>query len=150
MIEKLSLPFPILSDPDRSVAIEPYGVSNPIDHRNIAFPAVVIVSPEGEETWRWVSRDFADRLPEDIILEAVATLALGPTSQDPPTIADPEPGPRTMPLSQLGAYLRGARFAAVALGNRHPDVSDDTSLYVAEMDRFLEAVRVLKLRQAPS
>ncbi len=144
MIEKLSLPFPILSDPDRSAAIEPYGASHPTDPRNIAFPAVVIVSPAGEETWRWESRDFADRISEDTILDRLAPLDLPPTSQDPPVTVDPVPGAHAMPFAQLGAYLRGARFAAVALGGRHPAIAADSTDYVAELDRFLGAIKKLK------
>lgn len=143
MIEKLSLPFPLLSDPDRSAAIEPFGVANPTDRRNIAHPAIVVVSTSGAETWRWVARDYADRIPEDDVLVELASLELPPTSQDPPAVAHPKPGPHAMPLDKLSAYLRGARFAAVALGGRHPTIAADTADYVAEMDRFLAAIKVL-------
>ena len=64
MVEKLSLPFPYLSDPDRTRAITPFGVADPKDERLISRPAVVIVTPAGEEGFRFVSRDFADRMAE--------------------------------------------------------------------------------------
>ncbi len=151
MIQKLELPFPILSDPDRSDAIGPYGVANPDDPRNIAYPAVVIVGTDGEEAWRWMSRDFADRTPIDDIISALKELGGAPTTQDPPKIGAPEPGPKAMPLDQLGAYMRGARFAAFALGKRHgatnEAIKEDSKAYVAQMDAFLEAYNDFKARR---
>lgn len=147
-IEKLDLPFPMLSDPDRSAIIEPMGVADPNDDREIARPAMVLITPDGDEAWRYVSRDFADRLPEDDVLERARALGLEPTSQEPPETADPEPGPRAMPLDGLPYYLRGARFAALAMGMRHralgDEIKEDSKAYVAEMDRMLEAVQALR------
>ncbi len=144
MVDKLSLPFPYLSDPDRSQAISPYGVADPKDERNIARPAVVIVSPAQEEAFRFVSRDFAERLPEEQILEAAQALRLPATSQAPPELGPTEPGPRSLRLDQLKVYFRGARFAALALGLRHAhhsdEIKEDSKAYVAEMDRFTEAI----------
>ena len=134
--------------PVATSAITPDGVANPTDERNLAIPAVVIITPGGEEAWRWVARDFADRIPEDEVLAELQALASPRLSQAPPQTVNPQPGRRAMPLDQLGSYLRGARFAAVALGNRHPAIADDTTAYVEEMDRFLKAVTLLKGRQA--
>ncbi len=57
-----------------------------------------------------------------------------------------------MPLDGLPFYLRGARFAVQALGLRHKDLGEefkeDAKAYVAEMDRYLEAVRALRKRVA--
>lgn len=148
MVEKLSLPFPLLSDPDRSRAIVPFGVVDPKDQRDLSRPAMVLVGPDREERWRFVSRDFAERLPEEDALEQARALGLGPTSQDPPAPGDPAPGPRAMPFDQLLTYFRGARFAALAMGLRHghldESVKEDSKAYVAEMDRFTEAVRELR------
>ena len=65
MINKLKLPFPILSDPDRSGAIEPYGVADPKDKRNIARPAMFVIAPDREIVFSLVSRDYADRTYEE-------------------------------------------------------------------------------------
>lgn len=152
MIEKLNLPFPILSDPDRQAAIGPLGFSNPTDERNIAYPGTVIFDTEGNETFRWQSRDFADRIPEDDVLAELRKLGHPPTTQSPPTLGTSEPGPKAMPFDQLGAYFRGARFAAVALGLRHKDaypaIKEDSKAYVAEMDRYLAAYTDLKERRS--
>ena len=154
MVEKLDLPFPLLSDSDRSLAITPLGAADPKDERNLARPAMILVDPAGEERFRFVSRDFADRLPEDDALAAVTTLGLPPTTQPAPTPGTPEPGPRAMPLDGLPYYLRGARFAALAMGLRHghhdDSIKDDSKAYVAEMDRYMDAVQALRKRLAGS
>jgi hypothetical protein len=152
MVEKLDLPFPMLSDPDRSALIEPWGLADPVDERGLARPAMVLVDGGGEERFRFVSRDFADRLPEDDVLEAVRKLGRPPAVQPPPEPGAPEPGPRAMPLDGLPYYLRGARFAAMAMGLRHghldPAFVEDSKAYVAEMDRYFAAVVELRRRKA--
>ena len=147
MIEKLSLPFPLLSDPDRSRLIEPMGVADPNDARDLARPAMVLIGPDGAEQWRFVSRDYADRLPNDEVLEHVRALALPATRQPDPELGPIEPGARAMPFDGLFYYLRGARFAAQAMGLRHKDlgggIKEDSKAYVAEMDEMIEAVKTL-------
>lgn len=151
MVEKLSLPFPLLSDPDRTLIIEPMGVADPKDARNIARPAMMLFGPDGSERWRFVSRDYADRLPNDEVLEHVRSLSLTPTSQAAPEVGRAEPGAGAMPFEGLFYYLRGARFAAQAMGLRHKDLGDeikgDSKAYVAEMDEMLEAVKALTKRR---
>lgn len=147
MIDKLDLPFPLLSDPDRKEAIEPFGVTDPKDERNISRPAMILLTPDGEEAWRFVSRDFADRLPEDQVLSYAASIGLSPTRQDRPRPGDPDPGPKALSVEFLPGYFRGARFAALAMGLRHghhdASIKEDSKAYVAEMDRYMEAVRDL-------
>jgi len=145
MVEKLRLPFPLLSDPDRSRCIELFGAADHRDRRGIAHPALVLFDPQGNEVWRYVSRDFADRLPEDEVLEKVRELDLAPTEQEPPAPGKPEPGSGAMGVEEMIPYYRGARFAALAMGLRHghldQSIKDDSKAYVAEMDRFVEAVK---------
>ena len=151
LIETLSVPFPILSDPDRSAIIEPLGIANPDDPRNLALPAMILFDADGEERWRFVSRDYADRLPEDEVLEQVKVLGLDPTHQPPPITKDAQAGPAAMPFEGLWFYLRGARFAAQAMGLRHrrldDSIKEDSKAYVAEMDLMLEAVKDLTKRR---
>lgn len=151
MIEKLELPFPLLSDPERSRAIEPFGVADLEDERNISRPAMVLVTPAGGEAWRFVSRDFADRYPEEEAVARVRDLGLSATTQEPPETVDARAGPRALGLDALPFYLRGARFAALAMGLRHghhdPSIKDDSKAYVAEMDRYFGAVQELRARK---
>lgn len=148
MVAKLSLPFPFLSDPDRSQAIRPFGVADEKDDRHIARPAVVVMTPEREEVFRFVSRDFADRISEDRVLAAIEELNLPATSQQPPEPGQPDPSARSLSPSNLRIYFRGARFAAQAMGLRHAHFADeikvDSKAYVAEMDRFAEALDWLR------
>jgi hypothetical protein len=154
MVEKLSLPFPFLSDPDRSAAIRVFGVADEKDERHISLPATIVLLPSGEEAFRFVSRDFADRHPEDELLAAVLALDLPATTQGGPQVGRAEPGPRSLTLPQLKIYFRGARFAALAMGLRHAHHADeikaDSKAYVAEMDRFTAAVDELMERQERS
>ena len=146
MIEKLLLPFPMLSDADRSHVVGPWGLVNPTDRRNLAFPALVIVTPDREEAYRWVSRDFAFRLPEDDVLEVLAGLGLPATSQEVPRLGRVEAGPSAMPVRAMAPYFRGARFAAVAFGSRHVEITDDVEFFTTQMDRYAQGVRDLKAR----
>ena len=155
MVEKLSLPFPYLSDPDRSRAISPFGVADEKDERHIARPAVVVVTPQSEEAFRFVSRDYADRVPEDEVLAVVQRLNLPAASQPPPERGEPSPSSRSLSPSNLRIYFRGARFAAQTMGLRHAhyaeEIKVDSKAYVAEMDRFVEALNWLreKTRREP-
>lgn len=147
-IEQDGLSFPILSDPDRSVAITPYGLANPTDPREIALPATVVIGPDGAEVGRIVSEDFADRPHEDLSLEFLGDLGLPPVQQPDPTPGTPEPGKSLMPIDKLGAYFRGAKFAAKAMGNRFPEAKDNAAEYAATMDRYLAAVKEMRTRLA--
>lgn len=145
MVEKLQLPFPMLSDPDRSLIIDPLGLADPDDPRGIARPALVAFDRSGEETYRWVARDYADRLPETELVVALEKVGLDPTSQALPEMGQPKPGPGAVRLEALIPYFRGARYAALALANRHGsenrELRRDAKHYVAETDRFVEALK---------
>ena len=145
MIEKLEIPFPYLSDPDRSVAIEPYDVVDHKDARNLARPAMILVDTDGQERFRFVSRDFADRYPEDKVLEVAADLGLDPAAAEPMNVGTSEPGPSTMPFEGLWYYLRGARFAALAMGLRHKDlgesIKEDSKAYVETKARMHQHIK---------
>jgi len=73
MIDKLLLPFHILSDPDGQQAIKAYGVWN--EQGRIAVPSIVAVA--GDHTIRYVYRgqDFADRPGDAELLAAIAESA---------------------------------------------------------------------------
>jgi hypothetical protein len=52
-------------------------------------------------------------------------------------------GDRPLPFEQLEPYMRGAKFAAVALSRRHkehdPDLADDAARYVEMAERYRQA-----------
>jgi hypothetical protein len=144
MIEKLRLPFPILSDPDRSLAVEPYGVADPKDPRNIARPSIFIVAPDHELVFGEVSDDFADRAAEEGVVATLQDLGLPSTTPEMIQAGPAEPGPRAMPLHAMEPYFRGAKFAVTAMKLRHPEVEEDAAIYIAQMDRYIELVKELR------
>jgi len=124
MVEKLALPFPLLSDPDGERAITPLGVWDA--EGKMAKPAMVVISLDGQEAYRYVGTDFMDRPNDDEILEALSSLGLPPTETPAGTIAhlDPRPGSRATKLDNLAVYMRGVRFASKALADRARDPFD--------------------------
>jgi hypothetical protein len=151
VMEKLALPFPVLSDPDRSEAITPLGFADEKDPRQIARPAAVIVDPAGEEVYRFTGRDFADRSHEDDLLTALENLGLDPTTQEPPAVGPADPGENALDLRKLDPYFRGARHAVYALRARHrlgKEFADDGKAFMFMLDRYLEALSAVEERRA--
>jgi len=147
MIDKLRLPFELLSDPDGQGLLKPLDMWHPdTAHGDIGRPGVFVVHPDGGEAFRQVARDFADRITEDELLARVGALELPPIEQPPVEHVDPEPGDDAMPVRALLPYCRGAKFAAKAMGMRHPEAKDDSVRYVQQMDRYMGAVRELRAR----
>lgn len=140
MVQRLRLPFPFLSDPDRTKAIAPFDVFDDRDPREIAIPTVVLLAPGGEEVYRYKGTDFADRPTEDDVLSAAAALGLDPTTQPAPAPGTPEPGPKASDPAMLPTYFRGAKFAALAMSKRFPEAKESSKAYGALMDRYAEAI----------
>jgi peroxiredoxin len=69
MVDKLLLPFPLLSDPEGRV-IKEWGVwSN--DGGGIARPSIFAIRKDGAVTWRYVGADYADRPTDDEVFESL-------------------------------------------------------------------------------
>lgn len=152
MVDKLALPFPILSDPERDSAIIPLGFADEKDPRKIARTALVVVDPEGRIVFSYHGRDFADRPQEDDILAELEALGLSATSQDPPEPGVIEAGEKAISYDELFPYFRGAKFGALALRSRHRDLGEDFTVdakeYIQMVDRYLEALSGVKERKA--
>ena len=146
MVEKLHLPFALLSDPGGKDVLQALGAYDPDERGGIGRPGVFVIAPDGREVFRQVGRDFADRVTEDELLEEVHALGLSATDQPTLTPGEPEPGPNAMPVHALVPYCRGAKFAAKAMGMRHPQAKADADRYVAQMDRYMEVIRALRER----
>ena len=69
MVEKLLLPFPLLSDPDGRV-IKAWGVWNDGDG-GIAKPSIFAVRKDGTIAWRYVGNDYADRPTDEELFAAL-------------------------------------------------------------------------------
>lgn len=63
MVEKLLLPFPLLSDPEGRVVKEWAVWSD--GEGGIARPAIFALRRDGSIAWRYVGIDFADRPTDD-------------------------------------------------------------------------------------
>ncbi len=130
MVEKLRLPFPLLSDPD-AAAIAAWDVYDPVGgtHGPIARPAIFVVGRDLSIPYAYVGRDFADRPPNTAIyeaLEAVREATLVPLEERvsgrgprPPDAGNP--GDRPMPLEEIAPYFRGASFGVQAISLRTDD-----------------------------
>jgi peroxiredoxin len=68
MVDKLRLPFPLLSDPEGQV-IRQWGVYD--EGENIAQPSIFLVRPDGSIAYRYAGDDFADRPGDDEIFDAL-------------------------------------------------------------------------------
>jgi len=124
MVEKLALPFPVLADPGGARVMMSAGVWD--DGGKMAKPAIVVVAPDGSETYRYVGTDFMDRPGDEDVLVALDELGLPPIDAPlgPIPHLPPVPGPRAIMLSDLGAYMRGVRFAMQAMAVRARDAWD--------------------------
>ncbi len=151
VMEKLALPFAILSDGERDEAIRPLGFEDEDDVRQISRPGVAVVAPDGEVVYRYVGRDYADRPEEDILLSDLDKLGLPAIIQkrDEPGVI--EPGEKAIPGEGLRFYFSGAKFANLALRRRHRDLGDefqdDTKAYVQMIERYLEALSAVEDRR---
>jgi hypothetical protein len=152
VVEKMALPFPILSDTDRDQAITPMGFADEKDPREIARPGAVVISPDAEVIYSFLGRDYTDRPLEDMLLEELDTLGLDPTDQAPPELGAIEAGEKAVPYEGLAPYFRGAKFAGLAIRNRYRDLgddfADDLKRYVEMVDRYLEALPGVEERRA--
>lgn len=151
VMDKLALTFPILSDEDREAAITPLGFADENDPRQISRPGVVIIDSHGEIVHRSVGRDYADRPDEDDLLAALGELGLDPASQGAPVVGKIEAGEKAISLEGIPHYLRGAKFAALALRSRYRHMSDefkdDAKAYVQTVDRYLAALTAVRDRR---
>jgi hypothetical protein len=138
MIEKLRLPFPLLSDPEGQGAIRPYDVWH--DEQSVALPAVVVLDRGGGELLRQVGEDVADRLDEDDLLAALRQANLPAVTQQPPARGAARPGPDAVELVWLPWFFRGAKTALAALAGRTPEARQQARRMRKGYDRFLEAL----------
>lgn len=112
-----------VADPDRSMILDSLDLVDPNDERQIALPAMIVLDPAGNEVYRYVSRDFADRTTDEEVYAALEGLELGPI--DPPSGGPvtevPDGLKRFFAPAAMVPYFKGNRFAAAAIGGRTDD-----------------------------
>ena len=79
MVERLSLPFPYLSDPDRSKAVFPFGFADEKDDRQISSPSRCPVAgcPQGGLPHSRRAADVRDALPRLLVSRPAGRGSLG-------------------------------------------------------------------------
>ncbi len=140
MVEKLRLPFPLLSDPD-AAAIAAWDVYDPVGgtHGPIARPAIFVVGRDLRIPYDYVGRDFADRPTNAVVFDALDAVRDAPPRPLGEKVGGPGPRPldagnpadKPMPLHDMAPYFRGANFAVQAIAGR----TDDPTVK-AECERF--------------
>ncbi len=147
MVEKLRLPFPLLSDPQGALSRR-CGVWN--DDQHIAIPAIVVVDRVGTVCWVYAGHDFADRPGDEDLFAALDDLGTG---GEPRPAGEPEirvtaaeathsvrPDRPAITLEQLGPYYRGAFFATVALKGRFAARGAEGRAAVTEVGQYQRMV----------
>ncbi len=143
LIEKLALPFPLLSDPDGEGLIKPLEAWNPSEDK--ARPSILAVAPDGEVVYRSIGQDYMDRRPDDSeVVEALDSLGLEPHHPPPPRPAEGRPTERGAPVTRdfLFPYYRGIHFATKALLGRMEDEAARHQLDRThrQATRYMEAI----------
>ncbi len=126
-----------LSDPGGESILQPLELFDPEERGGIALPGMVIISPGGEEVYRYQGRDFADRTNDDDLFECLDGLGLDPVDPAPWTGDDvdvPEDLRGFFAPDMFGPYFRGNRFGAAAIGGR---LEDKASRAIAREHRVM-------------
>ncbi len=132
MVEKLDLPFPLLSDPRGELA-KRCDLWN--DEEGVAVPAIVIVDRGGVIRYLYAGHDFADRPGDDEVLGALDELPNASAgegggaieirvSAEEAATSTVRPNRPPITLEQLVPYYRGVFFTTVALKRRFGELKD--------------------------
>jgi hypothetical protein len=160
MVDKLALPFQLLSDPEGDLA-KRCGVWN--EDEGVAEPAIVVLDPSGKVRYAYTGgKDFSDRPAEDEVISALDE-AVGATESGGNASGEPEirftadeaaektvrPERPPMSLESLRPYYLGSYFTSVALKKRlgENEASEKVDEYREQVERHSEAVRqTLKMK----
>jgi len=147
------LPFAIDSDPGGERILQPLGLWNALERGGIAWPAILVVDPDGYEAYRYRSRDFADRPTDDDLLAVLATLGVPAIASAPPWDPGVEPvdDPEALRVDAFGPYFRGIRSATIALAGRLSSEADrvEVSAMRAMAASFLAAWKAWRDQASP-
>lgn len=163
MVEKLALPFPLLSDPEGELA-KRCGVWN--EQEGVAEPTIVVLDRSGAVRYAYAGgRDFSDRPPEDEVVSALEEAnndGARPARNGEPEIRDGaaeaaektvRPERPAMKLEQLQPYYLGAYFTSVALKKRIGEGEDGQKVdeYRELAERHLDSVKqTAKMKESRS
>ena len=144
MVEKLDLPFALLSDAKGELA-KLYDLWNA--REGVAVPAILVLDRSGTVRYLYKGSDFADRPGDGPIFEALDEI---PKDGDTDAGARPEvslsadeaeadtvrPQRPAITLEQLVPYYRGVYFTTVALRKRVAGVQPGGNEAAEEVDKY--------------
>ncbi len=84
MADRWHVPFRIVSDPGGERFLKSLDLWNALERGGIAMPALLVISPQGEEVFRVRSRDFADRVNDEDALSTLEKQGYPPLDPPPP------------------------------------------------------------------
>ncbi len=147
MVEKLLLPFRLLSDP-RGELSRAYGVW---DHEGcIAIPAIILLDKARVVRWQYAGHDFADRPEDDALLRAIDDTRDPGQSQPGVTeirvIAEEAKHSvrrecTAISLDHLRPYYRGVYYATVAMKQRLAGLGSDGRGAIRQVSEYQRMVR---------
>lgn len=156
MVEKLELPFPLLSDA-RGELSQLYGLWN--EKEGVAVPSIIVVGRSGEIRHLYSGSDFADRPGDAEIFETLDGLEgsgeYGETetqvsiSSEEAEEESVRPEKPAMTLEQLGPYYRGVYFTTVAFKkrfgeDRNKEALDEVGAFQKLTSGYNEALKETK------
>ena len=129
MARRWGIPFPIVSDPGGEHYLKALGLWNAEERGGIAVPALIVIDRDGNEALRHVSRDFADRVHDEDVFQALERK--GYPALDPvpgawkSEVAPAEEAPGAFSPQVYMPLMNGNYFGALALARR---ITDEASL----------------------
>lgn len=142
------LPFPVLSDPGGTEVLQPLELWNAEERGGIALPALLGIDPDGNELFRHISRDFADRVHDEDVLEKLESLELAAISTpEPLPLSDgiPDEGSEELqgafPEAAYVPLMNGNFYGALAISRRvtHEESLAEIKAHAAMSKSFVDA-----------
>jgi hypothetical protein len=150
MVEKLGLPFPLLSDP-RGDLIKASGLWN--EKEGVSEPAILVLDQQGTVRYLYSGgSDFSDRPPLEVLLGLLERV----DAQGEPEVSEPElrvsaeeaeketvrPERPAQRLEALGPYYRGAYFSTIAMQKKlEGEAREEVDEYQRLVKEYSDAIR---------
>lgn len=150
MVEKLGLPFALLSDP-RGDLIKTLGLWN--ENEGVSEPAIVVLDGSGGVRYAYSGGgDFSDRPPNETLFELLDGIESGgePENSEKTVSVSAEeaenetvrPEKPALPLETLKPYYLGTRFATIAMQKKlDGEARDKVDEYQGLVEEYDAAVR---------